>query len=140
MSWPSGRVSPVAEPLGAGAAQSTAAQATSAEATASPTSADQAVGDAVEKTMSITRREFEMGLARLADWSAQADGPTSYRLNAVERNRSLMVSFEPQPDRVLSPLMKLPVARVTLRLETMPLEERAEFVALFDRTFQRGGG
>ncbi|MGI9493259.1 MAG: hypothetical protein ACR2QF_12745 [Geminicoccaceae bacterium] len=99
-------------------------------------------GDAiVEKLMSISRAEFESGLKRLAGSAAQSNGRDDYLLSdiGVER-QTIRCAFEPLPEAVLGTLLKLPRARVTLHLTTLSSTDRTDFLTLFDRTFQRGGG
>ena len=91
--------------------------------------------------MSISRREFETGLERLNGVQARPSGPDRYDVT-IEAGRSINFSFgfEVLPDAVLGKLVVLPRARVTLDLGQLPPDARAGFLALFDRTFQRGGG
>ena len=97
--------------------------------------------DRVEKLMSITRAEFETGLARLTGVPLSIDGGGDYLLPVAGGTRETVgCSFEPLPEVVLGGLMKLPRARVRLDLAALPGDARAAFVARFDRTFQRGGG
>lgn len=100
-----------------------------------------APGEIVEKIMSISRREFETGLERLTGAPPRPSGPDRYDV-AVDAGRTLNFSFrfEVLPDAVLGKLVVLPRARVTLDLGQLPPDARAGFLALFDRTFQRGGG
>ena len=95
----------------------------------------------VEKTMSISRPEFETGLQRLAGTAPISRDQEGYLLQGVGAERqTIRCSFEPLPDAVLGKFLKLPRARITLHLASLSSEARADFLALFDRTFQRGGG
>jgi len=50
------------------------------------------------------------------------------------------ISFEKLEPAVLGGLMRLPRGRVTLHLDALDEAARGKFLALFDQTFQRGGG
>lgn len=91
--------------------------------------------------MSITRQEFETGLGRLAGMTARPLSPDRYELVPEAGGPApVTVDFEELPKAVLGGLMALPRVRVTLDVSALPQGARADFVALFDRTFQRGGG
>ena len=95
----------------------------------------------VEKLMSISRAEFEAGLKRLPGTATHLNGQRSYVLSDVGPERRIVrCSFEPLSDTVLGALLKLPRARIRLHLDSLSSNDRAEFMSLFDRTFQRGGG
>jgi hypothetical protein len=95
----------------------------------------------VEKLMSIRRDEFEAGLTRLAGISPQRDGQNGYVLTSVQGEvQTISFSFKEQSDAVLGHLLKLPRAKITLHLGSLSTDARSHFLALFDRTFQRGGG
>ncbi len=97
--------------------------------------------ETVEKLMSIRRDEFEAGLARLAGTELQPNGEDSYLLSNIGTERQTVhCIFETLPDAVLGKLLMLPRARIRLHLAALSSETRAEFLTLFDRTFQRGGG
>ena len=98
-------------------------------------------GETVEKIMSITRDEFETGLRRLTGSAPRVNGRDHYILPEIGADRQVVhCSFETMPDAVLGGLVRLPRARVRLHLAALSSEARAEFIALFDRRFQRGGG
>ena len=102
---------------------------------------DDGEGEIVEKLMSISRAEFEAGLRRLAGTAPCSNGRDGYVLSDVGAEKQpVRFSFEPLTDAVLGTLLKLPRARIRLHLASLSIEDRAEFIALFDRTFQRGGG
>ncbi len=97
--------------------------------------------ETVEKIMSITRAEFEAGLNRLAETPPRTNARGDYVLLEVGTGQqTVSCSFEPLPDAVLGGLVKLPRVRVKLQLAALSGKARAEFVARFERTFQRGGG
>lgn len=104
--------------------------------------ADEDGGDGiVEKLMSISRAEFETGLKRIAGTAPHSNGQNGYVLADVGAERqTVCCSFEALSDAVLGDLLKLPRARIKLHLASLSSDDRADFVALFDRTFQRGGG
>lgn len=96
---------------------------------------------AVELIMSITPAEFETGLERFTGASIQRVQGGAYALTRPDLGAHLVrCVFEPLPDVLLGGLMRLPRARVTLFTGDMPADARVAFLALFDRTFQRGGG
>lgn len=97
-------------------------------------------GETVEKLMSFTRAEFEIGIERLTGTPPRLNADHAYDLSGAAGGRLVICSFEPRADALLGGLVRLPRVLVTLRLNGLPIEERAEFVARFDRTFQRGGG
>jgi hypothetical protein len=98
-------------------------------------------GEVVEKLMSISRAEFEAGLKRLTGVAARPNGQDGYVLADISpERRTVCCSFEALPDAVLGDLLQLPRARVRLHLALLSSDARAEFMLLFDRTFQRGGG
>lgn len=97
-------------------------------------------GTKVEKLMSCTRDEFETGLRRLTGAEPVKMSVNLYDLSSAAGGRPAACSYEPQPDAVLGGLVRLPRVLVTLHLRDLPEEERAGFVAAFDKTFQRGGG
>ena len=95
----------------------------------------------VEKLMSISRAEFETGLKRLTNTPPHLNGQDVYILSDVgPQHQSVRCAFQPLPDAVLGHLLKLPRARIRLHLSSLSSHDRATFLDLFDRTFQRGGG
>lgn len=96
-------------------------------------------GETVQKLMSVTRAEFESGIARLTGAAALSSGAV-YDLSTAAGGRPVTASFEPQPDAVLGGLVRLPRVQVTLDLHALDKDERAGFMLHFDRVFQRGGG
>lgn len=102
---------------------------------------DGAPPETVEKLMAITRSEFEAGLGRLGGKPPRSKGDGRYVLADMGPDRrNVRCSFEALPDAVLGGRMRLPRARVTLDLAELPGKARTEFIAMFERTFQRGGG
>lgn len=97
-------------------------------------------GTSVEKSMSFTVAEFENGLRRLTGAPIRKTLQGLYDLSEAADGTVVTCSFVPQPDAVLSPLMRLPRARVVLDMGSMPDEARVEFLMRFEKTFQRGGG
>lgn len=93
--------------------------------------------DRIEKIMSIKLSEFQAGIGRL-DPSAPATA--SGGVYQLANHGGVTVTFERLEPAVLGGLMRLPRARVTLDLERLAPEARQQFLALFDQTFQRGGG
>lgn len=91
----------------------------------------------VEKIMSITLAEFEAGLARL---DATAPATEQGGVYQIPNAPGVAIAFGKLEPAVLGGVMRLPRARVTLQLEALDGNVRAAFLALFDRTFQRGGG
>jgi hypothetical protein len=97
--------------------------------------------ETVEKLMSIRRDEFEAGLKRLTGSELRLNGADGYLLgNIGKESQTVRCSFEALPDAVLGKLLALPRARVRLHLTGLSSDARTEFLTLFDRTFQRGGG
>jgi len=95
----------------------------------------------VEKVMSTTRAEFERGLERLTGAPPRPNGHGGYVLGDMGTGvQTIGCAFEPLADAVLGGLMRLPRVRVRLDLAALPVDTRRDFVARFDRTFQRGGG
>lgn len=99
------------------------------------------VSEIVEKVMSISRPEFEAGLKRLAGRVPDSNGQGGYVLSDVGAERqTVLCAFEALPSAVLGALLKLPCARIQLDLTALSSDARRDFVELFERTFQRGGG
>ncbi len=98
-------------------------------------------GGAVEKIMSITRQEFEIGLERLFGVPARLAAKGRYGIAGPGTDfPTVIVEFEELPKAVLGGLVSLPRARVIINLQSLSDPARAEFVKLFDKKFQRGGG
>ena len=97
-------------------------------------------GARVEKTMSFTRAEFENGLRRLTGSALKKTAQGAYDLSDAAGGLALSCTFDPQPDAVLSPLMRLPRALVVLEMEALDDATRIAFIDAFEKTFQRGGG
>lgn len=94
----------------------------------------------IEKLMTVTRHEFELGLSHMTgeDPVRRPDG--GYDMPTGSDGKRVFCTFEPQADAVLGHLLRLPRALVTLHLEHLSVPEREAFVTHFDRHFQRGGG
>ena len=97
------------------------------------------VAETIEKIMSIRLDEFEAGLLRLAQSYPieRKDSACRFRLGD---GTHAVIAIAALPDAVLGGLMRLPRAQVSIRFDGTTAEAAAEFVRLFDRTFQRGGG
>lgn len=91
----------------------------------------------IEKTMSMTEREFEAGCLRLASPGDAVDGlEARYGLGPG----SVTVRYAPLPEVRLGGLLALPRASVTLTFDNASEADQKAFVAKFDQVFQRGGG
>ena len=98
----------------------------------------------VELEMSIHQAEFARLLRRLshvlhAPLTGQhpAAGISRHTLRLPAGDVS--VHFQPcEPIRLGA--LRLPRARISLRMHSLPAPARADFMAAFRRTFQRGGG
>jgi hypothetical protein len=90
-----------------------------------------------ERLMSISPSEFEISIAMLGPHQDGANGSKIFDL----ASGPVEISFEPQPGVRLGGLLALPRAKVALKFSsTVSAPDRAEFVRLFDTSFQRGGG
>lgn len=105
-----------------------------------------AVAARVEKLMSIKPAEFEAGITRLdpaAVASAVTEGGTvTFPVThaATGGAEPVPIIFEKLEPAVLGGLMRLPRAKVTLKLDNLGPDQRRTFLGVFDQTFQRGGG
>jgi hypothetical protein len=93
------------------------------------------VQDRLEKIMSITLQEFEAGIKRLDGAILEGSGSGVYAIS-----NGAIINFDQLEPVVLGGLMRLPRARITINTAGLPPDARQRFVALFDQTFQRGGG
>ena len=92
-------------------------------------------GIVIEKEMGITHAEFFRIISRvLGDYRQSETGVT-----AEDGARSLDISLAEEGERRIA-LMRMPKTSVTLTFRGYAAEEIADFLATFDRTFQRGGG
>jgi hypothetical protein len=92
----------------------------------------------VVKEMALTSTDFRRGLAILfRDRDVAFEGE---RAVLAEDGRSLTIDFLAQEPRVLGKLMVLPRARVTIAFAGYEPAEAKDFLAEFDRVFQRAGG
>lgn len=94
--------------------------------------------DRVEKIMALTLDDFHRSLKALAPNLALANGQTNVEID--EGGAPVSITFEQQEGATLGGLLALPRAHVTLAFKSMDEEHRAQFLARFDRAFQRGGG
>lgn len=102
---------------------------------------DPAPPRSVEKIMSIRHDEFDAGIARLNGAPPTLPRSATYELSDPGgKSGYVRISFEKLPTAVLGGLMKLPRARVVIDMSDLEPHRREAFLALFDRTFQRGGG
>ena len=92
----------------------------------------------VEKIMALDLAEFHRSLRALAPDLAMP--PDADRVVLDDAGRTVTISFEALPAQTLGGLLALPRARVTLAFDGHDAEQRAAFLARFDRAFQRGGG
>lgn len=92
----------------------------------------------IHKEMGYTRAEFELKLPRLF-----GDTPFSIEDNrVVGEPDGKRVELELSPDRyrTLSPIIRMPVMDVTIRLYGYSESERADFIRTFDLKYFKGGG
>lgn len=107
---------------------------------------EQGIAARVEKTMSIRPTEFEAGITRLdpeaVASATMAGGITTFSVThpATGAGGPVTITFEKLEPAVLGGLMRLPRARVTLHLDDLDADARRNVLAVFDQTFQRGGG
>lgn len=92
----------------------------------------------IEKTMALTRADFDRSLAKIKAGSAAstADAP----VHIAYGNGKVTISFKPLPSETVGGLLTLPRARVLLVIDGLSAEQKAAFLTNFDRAFQRGGG
>ena len=91
----------------------------------------------IEKTMSISRADFERSLKILApDARLDSNGRAEVSVEAG----TVTLGFEALPQATLGGLLALPQAKVTLQLTGLDPAHRDDFMTSFDRAFQRGGG
>ena len=92
----------------------------------------------VEKIMALDLADFHRSLKALAPQLDLAEGQTD--VSVPFDGEAVHIRFEAREIARLGGLLTLPRARVTLRFDGLDESARAAFLALFDRTFQRGGG
>lgn len=90
----------------------------------------------VEKTMSMSRGEFERSMRALDPAFSPDIEPW---LLTAEGGR-VSISFTPLEPAVLGGALALPRARVTLRFEGLDRAAERAFLSRFEIAFQRGGG
>ena len=91
----------------------------------------------IEKIMSIRRVEFEAGLARI---DVDAPATNTAGVYTIPNRGGVTITFEKLAPAVLGGLMRLPRAKITIDVEALDQAARQQFVAFFEKTFQRGGG
>jgi hypothetical protein len=92
----------------------------------------------IVKEMALTPPEFERSLAvalQGMDYRLESD-----RADAGTEARGLTITFRALSPRRMSALLSLPRAEVTIAFRGYAPGEEADFLARFDRAFQRGGG
>ncbi|MEL6372803.1 MAG: hypothetical protein AAFR04_02420 [Pseudomonadota bacterium] len=95
-------------------------------------------GLSLEKTMSLSLREFEISLRRL-DAAPETVGADTYRL--AHGDGTVDISARALEPAVLGKLMRLPRCLITIRFsDTHDEAARRAFLVRFDLAFQRGGG
>lgn len=109
---------------------------TQAPPTGAPRGSDGVESLVIEKTMSMSRAEFDNSLAALLDLPAARALPVRLPLGAG----SVAIDFEPLQGVRLGGLLELPRARVSLSFTGVARDEREAFARRFDLAFQRGGG
>lgn len=93
----------------------------------------------IEKTMSLSRLEFEKSLAALSGGAGDVVmGADGVRLPCGAGH--VEVTFEPLPAVRLGGLLELPRAKVSIVFSGAAAEEREVFLRRFEIAFQRGGG
>lgn len=85
--------------------------------------------------MSLSRAEFKATLAILLGRDTEATGA----IEPLDQGR-VTIAYREEAPATLGGLLSLPRATVTLTFENVAEAARKDFLARFDRTFQRGGG
>ena len=93
------------------------------------------------KEMAVTHGEFARTFARMfpehaAHWVTSTQGMS---LQVPWGSGTVQVALGAESERRLA-MMRLPQTGVTLVFDAVTADERAAFLNLFDRRFQRGGG
>jgi len=91
----------------------------------------------VEKTMTLSRAEFDKALAALIGGSFE-QGAENFEMAAGEGRVAL--TYQPLPDVRLGGLLDLPRARVVIVFRGVGPQQQAAFLDRFDLAFRRGGG
>lgn len=92
----------------------------------------------IEKTMSLTRAEFQRSLVNLTqDSTAEISGDAA---KITFGTGTVAIAFKPLADVTMGGLLSLPRARVSLSFEALNEAQQTAFLAKFDKAFQRGGG
>lgn len=89
-----------------------------------------------ERTMSISRGEFEASIAKLGPSRFSSEGHPVFDVEGG----TVEVRFSGRPGRTLGGLLALPQANVALIFDGVPDVARQAFTLRFDIAFQRGGG
>ncbi len=91
----------------------------------------------VTKLMSLSPSEFAASAARLDPTHAAAEDG---RFRVPIGSGHAEITYAPQEPVRLGRLLHLPRGEVTVTFTNVGADDRARFLTLFDRTFQRGGG
>lgn len=92
----------------------------------------------VSKLMSISYNEF---IHSFKNFAPDYLGPLSAKHFKLQFGAgSVTIEFEQLPKRTLGGLLALPQSNITLTMDSLTDEERQNFLARFDLSFQRGGG
>ncbi|MEC9368798.1 MAG: hypothetical protein VX871_08920 [Pseudomonadota bacterium] len=92
----------------------------------------------VEKIMALSPDDFRRSVAALAPL-ARMDA-TGTALCDLGAGKSVTISYEALTGVKLGKLLDMPRARVTITFDGLGDTEKSDFLARFDRAFQRGGG
>ncbi len=99
---------------------------------------DQARPPAVKKLMSTTLGEFHRNLERLVPGLAIEAGQRRFEI--PHSGGQITITVRPAETAVLGGLVKLERQDVTLAFANLTRGKAGDFVAAFNRVFQRGGG
>lgn len=93
--------------------------------------------DRVEKTMTLSRAEFDKSLAAFL---GRPTNPVATTFDIPAGEGRVLLTYEPLPAVRLGGLLELPRARIALELSGLTPTQRQQFLERFDIAFQRGGG
>lgn len=92
----------------------------------------------IEKIMSLDLADFHRGLKALTPEIALLDGQTDVEVS--DGDFAVRISYEPMARETLGGLLKMPRAKVRLASDQASEGQWGDFLARFDKAFQRGGG
>lgn len=96
-------------------------------------------GDAFERDMGYSVAEFFRILPNaVGDYDYSIDGDR-IEIRPAAGSRRLELRVRELPERKIG-MIRIPRIQLAFRFEQFTPEERREFLAAFDRSFQRGGG